>query len=474
MRQGRDLKWLLWFGVISVLLRLPSMFTSVIDHDESTYILIAHQLLDGGMPYVVNLDVKPVGIYLLFAIVLKVFHSIFAIRIFAALTVALSGYLLFRIHETIFQNRSLALASGVLFMVCGSLHKWSWSGNTEIFFVCCSLGCLLILLLARHWSDFIWFGLLAGVGFLIKFHIAFDLLALVVFYYFWSGEELGAWLRGMAIAFCSFLLVLSSVYFYYESIGHLDDLKFAMVTIPSNYASSFSVTKMLGFVAEFYLSFAPIFVLLVIGIRKAYLTHWMRRPEWILFGSWTILSWVGIVVTGKFFFHYYFQTLPVFCLFALTYFLLDEENLSSFRDSRYVRKLSWLWGILIVVGIWSNQWSQVVRKGDVINSIAEDLYDDWETGDKIYTNHKNILYFLLDAEPPTKYTHTTVLYDPELSESYRVDVERELQYIVDQQMDYYVIAGDLPQIISGDIATHFELSQHYPDDVKVFRRKKYQ
>ncbi len=458
------------FALLAVVLRLPGFFTLVMDHDESTYIIIADQLLDGKIPYVDNLDVKPVGIYLLFAILLKWFDSIIVIRLFAALVIALSGYFIYLIHYILFSHRKTAIFTGILFILCASAHKWSWSANTEIFFQCCSLAGLYCLLVARRPIHFVLFGLITGLGFLVKFHIVFDVLALVIFYFYWTNRRWKTWLWEMLISFTFFLIPILIVVLYYWNSGYLSELRFAMLEIPSQYASEIASGSLVRFISEFYLSFLPVVIALVAGIWTAYKRNWMLTPHWVLFISWTILSWLGISFTGKLFFHYYFQALPAFCLFALVWFMIKPPIWLAgvFLDGRQNLIVVLL---ILVLASWTSQYIQVLRKPNTTSMIYEEIRDTWHQGDRIYTTDQNILYYLLQCELPTEYVHTTILFNPELIRAYEVDVADEFEDIVTQKMDYYVISRPVPEVLQKDIDRYFELSRLFPNDVRLFRRK---
>ncbi|MBP8239553.1 MAG: hypothetical protein KAX50_06315, partial [Saprospiraceae bacterium] len=56
---------------LALVMRFFSFFPSVINHDESTYILIAEGLLKGKVYFRDYIDTKPIGIFLLYAGFLK-------------------------------------------------------------------------------------------------------------------------------------------------------------------------------------------------------------------------------------------------------------------------------------------------------------------------------------------------------------------------------------------------------------------
>ncbi|NND31495.1 MAG: hypothetical protein HKN76_02810 [Saprospiraceae bacterium] len=464
----RDFLILLAFCLFAVLLRWPTFLTTVIDHDESTYIIIADQLLQGYFPYVHNVDVKPPGIYLLFSGILTLFDSIFAIRVFAAIIVGVTGFILYRSHQILFSFPRVAIASGVLFVICASAHKWSWSANTEVFFTCCTATCLYLLLIARKNWHFLFFGFIASIGFLIKFHIAFDILALAIFYLFWQGGNFKSWIKQMSLAFFAFSIPLLSLFFIYLYLGYEDHLRFALFSVPAGYRKEFSFLPTLGYLSEFYLSFLPFTILWISGIYWSFRHKWLMPAQWVLLVVTTIIGWIGILITGKLFFHYYFQALLPFCLFAFLPFM-NQKGPYYFRWQN-LNKVLFPIGSFLVLVVWLNQYIQIGRKPDVPKMVYEEIVPNWDDNKRVYTNYKNIIYYLLDTRSPTKFTHTSILFHEDLIASYQVDTEQEFQSIVDQKMDYYILKDQASPVIENDIKQNFKLVKVFPENVILYTR----
>ncbi len=103
----------LMFVLISVGLRFFSFFPSVLDHDESTYLIIGRDILHGKSLYSDVTDTKPVGIFLFYAGLEFLFgSSIFWKRFVFAVIVGLTGFLISRISKKLFKQNKVAIASG--------------------------------------------------------------------------------------------------------------------------------------------------------------------------------------------------------------------------------------------------------------------------------------------------------------------------------------------------------------------------
>lgn len=451
------------FCLLAVFFRLTSFLPVVIDHDESTYIIIADQWMQGVLPYVGTLDVKPIGIYGVFYGFLSIIKSVWFIRFMTALVIGSTGFLLYRIYFQLFQNRWQSLIAGTLYLWLISLHKWGWSANTEIYFVLCSVLALWVLLQSNKLSQYFIVGLILGAGFLFKYHIVFDILAFVIFDFFrrisWKN-----WLTHWSIAFAGFLLPYTIVAFLYYSANHLDAYVFATYTIPSQYASDFSMGKALGFFGEYFLSFAPISLVYFYSLYFLLKRSHIEKETAILLSGWSLLAWLGILSTGKLYFHYYIQFLPPFCLVAG---LVPQfwSKLNSIRFS--LRKVV---ATIIIAALISNgsQYLQLFKKNDPTKEIASIIRADTDTNDYIYTNDKNILYFLSGTKIPTKYVHTSLLYKDDLAEAYEIDRNSELERIIKTNPAYIVLREPVPQW-QAIIEESYQAVQQFAE-VTLYRR----
>ena len=78
----RELLILVFFLLLTFLVRFPSFSQSAIGPDEGLYLLIAKKFTEGHLPYTVVWDNKPIGIYVLFSLALILLgNSVISIRI---------------------------------------------------------------------------------------------------------------------------------------------------------------------------------------------------------------------------------------------------------------------------------------------------------------------------------------------------------------------------------------------------------
>ncbi len=457
------------FLVLSVLFRIGTFFPLVIDHDESTYIIMADQWLQGHLPYVDFIDVKPIGVYLWFALVLKICSSVAAVRLTGVLFLACTAYWLSLTHDRLFQ-RKWGIYVGCLYLFLASLHKWSWPVNTEILFGACTAFALFILTWKRqNIGTFALFGLVLGIGFLCKYHIVFDLLALVVFSLSLGRNNLYRWFWRMVIAAFSFSMPFLITAAYYHLKGYWTEFYTATYIIPKNYASSASTLEQLKFVGEFYLSFLPFSLAFFAGIFYSFKYRTLDRTLLSFLALWTLTSWVGALITGKGYFHYYFQPLMPFCFFLppLAKAIRHKYFFWMLTMVKKYRVELLLTAVLVTNG---NQISYFMKRPTYLQDAAEIVKKNVEPGEVIYTNHENLLYFLSATTPPSKYIHTSILYKPDLARAYMVDLESEWEHIISQHPKYVLLKSPIPTTLEDFIRSKYISIKEYSDVIVLYKR----
>src|SRR5918999_1764707 len=193
----------------ALLLRLPALFYSVINFDESLYLLIGKQLTEGILPFTGLCDRKPFGLFALFGLFAAMpFDAIIASRLGASIAVGLTAYMLHHIAGLLFddEDRLIGPAAGLAYVVF-SLANGGMASNSEVFLSMFTvLGLLLTLLAVRgaerpHLGLMLAAGLVFGLGVQVKQTILFDMLAFLVGFYLLTTArlaDLGLHLRATA------------------------------------------------------------------------------------------------------------------------------------------------------------------------------------------------------------------------------------------------------------------------------------
>ena len=103
--------------MLNLALRSYSFSLSVIDHDESTYILEGQTIYEGGQLYKDVIDAKPPGIFIIYYLNTFLFNDlIFGSRVMGWIAVSLTATLLCLFMKNLFNLRiSDGLLTGIIF-----------------------------------------------------------------------------------------------------------------------------------------------------------------------------------------------------------------------------------------------------------------------------------------------------------------------------------------------------------------------
>ncbi|EDX84347.1 hypothetical protein S7335_2044 [Synechococcus sp. PCC 7335] len=109
---------LLLLTLLTLFCRAPFFFESVIDWDESTFILMGQSLLDGHLPYTRLWDLKPPFLFGFFSLAILLFgKTIASVRFAGALVVALTAFSVNRITQRLWTVRAGWIAGGLFILM---------------------------------------------------------------------------------------------------------------------------------------------------------------------------------------------------------------------------------------------------------------------------------------------------------------------------------------------------------------------
>jgi 4-amino-4-deoxy-L-arabinose transferase-like glycosyltransferase len=167
-------KALLFLATITLLIRLPFFFPDVIDHDESTFILMGQDILDGNLPYVKLWDNKPPLIFFYFAFFISLFgKSIPAIRLGGTLCLFAAACFLFLAGERTRSPRAGFLAA-LLLIVFTTVSSSGGCTMSEIVAIVPLTGAALLLLKDQLGEkDFFLVGVILSCACLIRLNLAY-------------------------------------------------------------------------------------------------------------------------------------------------------------------------------------------------------------------------------------------------------------------------------------------------------------
>lgn len=351
------------FLLLSFFLRFWTLFVSVLDKDESIYILGADSLLNGNLPYIEIWDHKPPGIFILFSLTMLIFgKSIVSIRILSIIATTFTSYFLYRIAVNIDekQGEKIGLLAGSLYAIF-SLHNDGAAANGEILFAPFVTGAFVFLFQERKLSNIKVFliGLILGIGMQIKYLVIMDVLGLVLVGSLLRKEEGIRKKEGVGItkdegkainSFLEFIQeyflsryagrfnIFSLLKFYiflgfglilpavavaviYQFSGYFDEYIYATLTTNSKYVAmlNFSWSDLLSRLRKQVLGnillwlclfWSPIYLFV---FARGKLKH--ERNLIYLF-LWFCCAFLAVLLSKRFYNHYFLQLLPPLCLIS--------------------------------------------------------------------------------------------------------------------------------------------------------------
>lgn len=119
----RPLLWLLVFALLIALTRIGTLEQEIIDWDESTFILMAADVLRGNLPYVELFDAKPPMMFLALAGAIAVFgESLVTVRVFGDVCLFLICIATFHVGRRL--TGVVASGLGVTMMIAASAGEF--------------------------------------------------------------------------------------------------------------------------------------------------------------------------------------------------------------------------------------------------------------------------------------------------------------------------------------------------------------
>ncbi len=394
------------FAALCVAIRLPFWFPSVIDWDESTFILMGQEILDGRLPYVELFENKPPLAFAAFALFLAVHSSIMAVRIGGAVCVLIAGYLTYRIGTRLHTMKTGVVAGLLSIVFISGVTTSGQATMSETIALIPLLGATALLLLPRSKPSSFLLGCLLAVAALVRTNLAYVALAVTALVLYRLYRERSGSAMGETLMFgLGALLPPGIVAALYASRGHLDTLFSATVTASVNYSTQQNpLTTLAVQVAENPL----IVIIFLVGIAPLY-KRWgsvtgVKRRMIGYFSIVAIATGFSIVMSGVSRRHYIIQLIPFLTIPVAV-------SLATGLSARH-RTLTTL---VVLLGLMFPAWKTVRRYGHVIARARHgELFDDRgyriarflrevnPNREPVYLMTDHIAYWLTGTRPPTR------------------------------------------------------------------------
>lgn len=445
-------------------LRFFSFFPTVIDHDESTYIVIADLLMKGYTYQVDFIDTKPIGIFLVFAALQELFgSSIIMLRVVATVVIALTSFFLYKTKRKDGSSHSAALAAGIIYIFLNSIYtRYGVSPNTETYFNLFTALALWLYFSKGQWWKYALAGLSLGIGFILKYVVLFDGMAFGLFLlwlahrgeYKWGKAWLNSILMASLAAF-PFILVLA----YYHNIGYLEDFWFHTFVVSGRYPSSRGGLYYLEFFAQFFLRYLPVTVFFTLALWSKYISTSSKQ-----FGIlWSIFVLMAVLIPGNSYGHYFIQFMLPFSFLAASFFEIEKEHLPRWIAWIRQPKVGYsLLGALIIAHLFFQKKDYLDKPDHQLNT-ANYLNAHLEEGDRIYMAEDHIVYHLTDQVPLTKYVHPSLFWEQKHIKALEMPLEEEIDRIKAARPRYLVFR--LPyENLKDDRFDSFREKYYHPVD----------
>ncbi len=396
-----------------------SLRPGVINNDESTFIIIASGVLHGHLPYTEMYDLKPPGIYLVFAGVMALFgESLHVVRhfgTFCLLGAAVASYGIAIRHTT---SRIAGLSIAAVMTLTGVANFQPTMTETVVIAVLMPALWLLVSRRGVLWAIFL-VGVLVSVATLTRTNIAYVALALAGYYLWrwWRGRpSVSPW---EIIAYgAGGIVPLASLIWIYWRAGALYAFVFFNVTLPISYAygqlgtmdalvkfMDYLLSRVFDNVYAFSITLFTMtgLCLWVVNGKKALLSE-NAGPLVLVFGALGL----SILQSGQGHPHYLLQLLPLVAVFTAFGFGTLCRRLDG--------KAAWVGVALSVLVLVSGlvhygsasvshvvgQWESIRRSP--LQRAADLIREDAGEG-PVWAPTHHLIYWYLKQPPPSKLVH---------------------------------------------------------------------
>lgn len=414
-------EWIILLIIVTLVLRLPSLVMPHYYGDEEIYFVMGRAWRTGVPLYQAMFDHKPPLIYVMAGL----FPTMFAFRAMLSAVMVVHTILFWKLAHAFWAKTrpSLAYLSSAIFVLVTTLPTLEGlTVNAELLMMMPVTASALILWYAKtnEWKKFALAGLLGGIGWLFKIPVAFDVMAIGLYFLVFKQKSLKDGVR--AIFSSSFLayaaafvapLALTFVYYYLKGTG--PDYLATVLTVNLGYVSSWSTSTYTfnpfksGLVVR-----GAILALYTLGL---YLARKKLDGPFVLASLWIGFSLFGALLSARPYPHYLQELVAPFSL--LLPFIFVAENIIAWIvialvviGGILVQKQIKFWGYP-TVSIYKNHfeyatnkisWNEYLTKFDNAPrnyEVADYLNDRLGEDDKIYIWGTDATIYNLTNRLPT-------------------------------------------------------------------------
>ncbi|HQT43854.1 MAG TPA: glycosyltransferase family 39 protein, partial [Halothiobacillus sp.] len=443
-----------WFMVIMLLVRAPTLFRSVLDWDESLYLLMAKQWQAGHLPYTTIWDNKPIGIYAIFLVFQEIFGAnVAAIRLATTVFVTANATFVAAISYQFLQNtvapqRSrYAAFAGICYGVA-SLSNDGLAANTEIFMTAFTTLAMLLAVapgsqsLRRNAAC----GLIFGLAVMTKYVAIFEAPALAfALLYFNRPTKKEIYIRRLLATATGGIIPMLATAFVYADLGQMrlwwhDSVISNITRVAANVPTPNIGAVITGQLMNWLLLYVAALMMIVQIVVK------QKRDQqsyntYVFVLLWLGCGGLGVYAAKSFYDHYFLQILPVLCIITVL----------TYASSGWIgRRVLWIivaFPVLAgyhalaqaVAPMISMNGGHINIQPDATERGAHDLNLVLQQDQHIYVfDDQPIIYNLTHQSPPTRYIFPSVLTTCFLEKVAGIDAVLEVQKIFAQHPAYVI------------------------------------
>lgn len=475
---------LLPLGVVAI--RWASFLPSVIDWDESLYVLQAREWLRGNWPFSGVWDMHPLGAPATIAAAFLIFgESLETVRLLGAFCVISTGFALIALTRVVGAPRSLGYAAAV-FYAAHSLLLGGLSSNTEILFAPLVVSSLALALApGPRWPRLIGMGLLMGCAMLIKQVVAPEgCLAYAIFAWPLLRERRWGMLFATAAAYALLCLTPTLlVAVIYALRGEFAIWYESTILAPLHYASGrIPLEQTLWRLTLAALALRWLLVMSIPALFLPWRDPVLRRLT--IFGfAWLFAASLAVAVPGFFFPHYFLILMPPLSLLAAIGIQAFAERIAGHR-ARWM--LAALVGFVAIDQVASDLTPRLSRgfymgSPDTPRRMAAMMNDELQPGDTIFVpNYQPVVYFLTNANLPTRFpfpVHLTGSFANLAGVDTNAEVARILatrpRFIVLDRTEWFGMRASAMSMLTEALEDGYELAASFAEErgaVELWRR----
>lgn len=351
--------------LLTFVTRIPALLHPLPIDDEHMYSVVAHEIIDGGKPYLDAIERKPPLLFYTYASIFSVAgkYNWHALHLFAILWTLATMAGLYRIGRELFDVPTGLIAALLysLFQPAVSFKNIQFNGELLM-----NLPIVWAWAIAfspeqsRYRFSLFFAGLLGCVAFLLKqpaaiASVPLGLYLLLPSYRKSRGLTKADSIRHFAIFAAGFAATLGLMGVVLSEQGILREALYW--TIADHASPHFFVERFVRSTLIFVAATLP----LLLGAAWSHDCFWPdKSAEWIALTMLAVASAVGVIAGGRFYSHYYIQFIPAFALLAAPVFRQLSLGRITGR-SRWIlyRFLTPVWLVLTLLVFPLMKWREL-------------------------------------------------------------------------------------------------------------------